>query len=39
MWTTYIDAGSERLYPKNPWLIPVSVTYAYVPSGEKDIPE
>lgn len=35
---TDIVAGSEKFLPNRAWLDPVSVTYAYVPSGEKVSP-
>lgn len=38
MSTTYIDAGLVGLVPKSPLLSPVSVIYAYIPSGENVIP-
>lgn len=33
--STYIEAGRVKLRPKKPLSIPVSVTYACLPSGEK----
>jgi hypothetical protein len=34
----YIDAGLVGFTPKSPLLSPVSVMYAYFPSGENVIP-
>lgn len=35
---TYTEAGRVKLCPKKPLSVPVSVTYAWSPSGEKAIP-
>jgi hypothetical protein len=36
---TYMEAGRVKFRPKKPLSIPVSVTYAYSPSGEKVNPD